>query len=322
MHCQRDHTRGFALHLPSSSSSSLRNLAPAHAWLQLLPSCLLQELRGNNLGVEDRGLQDESFAPLRPLRNLRRLDLSACQLQCIPGPVGELRSLQELNLGCNFYLALDGPDDPFESLSGLAPSLTLLALGQCSLGAIPPQVSALEGLQALELHGNHGLGEQQRQGQAQRDAVFWPLRALSTLRRLDLSGCSLPCIPQCCSALGSSLEELNVSSNDLGLAAWDVLEHLAALTCLKLEACRLQRLPPALATLTSLQELSLKENGELRMGVLEWGSSALDSLEHMPALKRLDVRGCDLETGLQQLQGLEAAGVRVASGSCEAVSPW
>ena len=95
------------------------------------------------------------------------------------------------------------------------------------------------------------------------------------------------------------------------LQALPRLAELAALTCLALAGCGLRCIPPELGTLPLLAELDASQNPGLAAATEEQRDEALAPLRLLPALRRLNVRNCELPATVPVLAELADRGVSV-----------
>lgn len=144
---------------------------------------------------------------------------------------------------------------------------------------VPDAVASWHRLRALNLAGN--LVKELR----------IDLRQLTSLRKLDLRGNGLTSLPH----LPDGLEELRLADNSRldvdGLDA-SVVACADSLTVLDVSGCGVTRLPAWLCQCSSLQELDVSRNGELRSLRLE--SGGVDMWDEMPHLVTLRASDCDV----------------------------
>ncbi|GAB4822616.1 hypothetical protein N2152v2_009662 [Parachlorella kessleri] len=183
----------------------------------------------------------------------------------------------------------------------------------CQLKQLPEELTALEGLASLGIMHN----------EAPLDEATWQLLPrLKALTALKIKGCSLSALPPQLSAL-TQLAYLSVGGND-GLGnkadisnsshkAWAPLQHLTALTGLKLDGCDLRRLPRALASLCQLRKLSLYGNSQMGRGPDSW-----EPLAALTALKNLGLSQC----GIHRLPGQLSVKGKDYSVATWGLAPW
>lgn len=201
---------------------------------------------------------------LRRQAALRRLRLcgSRDSLAAVVCSLGSC-PLQDFELARRGHAPYRGPGhtSALVHVAGLT-SLTRLSICRCGIRALPEELSALRLLRVLELGGNPlsvGKGA----------GPLGTLRHLSSLRRLDLSGCGVTQLPSCAqlSAL-QGLQELELNNNfgfgeeeGGGGASGGSLSVLASLSRLDLSFCGLRSLPPDLSALHALADLDLQVQG-------------------------------------------------------------
>ncbi|GAB4822614.1 hypothetical protein N2152v2_009660 [Parachlorella kessleri] len=178
-------------------------------------------------------LSEELVQLLPRLPALSHLRMKAGQWQQpLPFQLSELCGLRTLYV--SYFAAFGGGS--WAPLLGLT-ALTKLHMEGCQLKQLPGELTALEGLAWLGIVDN----------EAPLDEASWELLPrLKALTALKLQGCSLSALPPQLSAL-TQLAYLSVSGNgDVGYKAdksnssheaWAPLQHLTALTKLKLDSC-------------------------------------------------------------------------------------
>ena len=158
----RGHPRLAAVPAGISSLKKLENLSLGH-FLSSLPK-ELAELSGLTKLVladnEDLGNalhEDVAFpAALGKLKSLRFLSLHRCGLRAVPAFVGELESLEELDLALNKSLG-STPEEAFPAALGNLRSLRVLDLHYCDLRTVPAFLGKLKSLEILRLNYNNDL---------------------------------------------------------------------------------------------------------------------------------------------------------------------
>ncbi len=191
------------------------------------------------------------------------LGLSFNGLTALPPEIGQLTSLQFLNLNGNKLTVLPPETVQLTGLRSLDLSgneLTALPLEICQLTslqslnlsgnkltALPPEIVQLTELQSLDLSGN--------------DLAMLPpeIVQLTELQSLDLSGNDLTMLPPEIVQL-TGLWSLDLSGNDLTMLPPEIVQ-LTGLRSLDLSGNDLTMLPPEIVQLTGLQELLLNSNG-------------------------------------------------------------
>jgi hypothetical protein len=152
-------------------------------------------------------------------------------------------------------LELEGVADTSVEAARLPAGLTHVALGGCGVGGlyrVPAALGALPRLRSLALQF------------MEPGADLGGLTQLTTLRHVDLTGCSLRAVPAELGAL-PALTSLTLNNNEqlggAGNAEWVApLASLRSLAVLEMRDCALRGVPAALAGLTSLRTLLLGYN--------------------------------------------------------------
>ncbi|GAB4822942.1 hypothetical protein N2152v2_009988 [Parachlorella kessleri] len=290
------------------------------------PAVVLAGLAGgavSSLEIHDtQGVGLELAEALGPLvclgSSLKTLQLSCCRLGGIPPQLSALSALQSLSLPGNTGLAAAG-EAGFGPLAA-ATQLTALWLTGCALRRLPPQLTALApSLKVLGLANNTNLGHWVA-------GSLHHLTRLTAVTHLEMSHCSLPCIPPQLSAL-RDLQHLAMRGNTLGVAEvedYEPLRQLTHLTHLDLSDCHLALLPPQLSCLSALAALDLGANPGLgpilaappnllpmaAAALAGAGSSSWQPLGSLAAsLSSLDISGCEvaaLSDGFSCLSALES----------------
>ncbi|GAB4822619.1 hypothetical protein N2152v2_009665 [Parachlorella kessleri] len=235
---------------PSNFPASLLPLMDALAGSALTSLCIR---------FPSEGALCEKLAQLLPrLPTLSHLSIRASQKQQpLPDQLSVLCGLRALYIH-DFGAFSGGSWVPLLELT----ALTKLRMEQCKLEHLPGELTALEGLASLGIVDVEALG----------DASWRLLPRLQALTALKLKGCHLTALPPQLSAL-KRLAYLSVSGNgDLSnkedisnssQGVWAPLQHLTALTKLKLDHCDLRELPDALGSLCQLRKLTLSHNSLL-----------------------------------------------------------
>ncbi|KAF7120318.1 hypothetical protein RHSIM_Rhsim13G0019500 [Rhododendron simsii] len=164
-----------------------------------------------------------SLSPVLGLSCLKDLKMKNCNLSCLPNGVGNLISLETLDLSGNNLPTL--PD----SICDLT-RLKDLTLKGCNLLHLPSEIGKLVTLEVLSLQGNSLL------------ALSDSLCNLSLLKALNLNYCNVTHLPGGIGML-SSLKFLDLESNNI-CSLPNSFSDLASLERLFLSNCgRLQSLP-------------------------------------------------------------------------------
>ncbi|KAI8543543.1 hypothetical protein RHMOL_Rhmol08G0226900 [Rhododendron molle] len=180
-----------------------------------------------------------SLSPVLRLSCLKELRMENCNLSCLPNEVGNLISLETLDLGQNNLCTL--PDN----ICNLA-CLKKLYLSDCDVSHLPNEIGRLVALEALILEGNSLL------------TLPDSLCNLTRLKNLNLSDCDVSYLP---SEIGQliSLQKLNLGGNNLCTLP-DSICNLACLEVLSLPHCNVSHLPDEIGMLRSLKWFDLKSN--------------------------------------------------------------
>ncbi|KAI8522805.1 hypothetical protein RHMOL_Rhmol13G0025000 [Rhododendron molle] len=170
---------------------------------------------------------------------LKDLRMENCNLLSLPNEVGNLISLETLNLGKNKLRTL--PD----SICNLT-RLKKLYLSDCDVSNLPNEIGRLVTLKTLILEGNGLL--------TLPDSIC----NLTCLKNLNLAHCDVSHLPGEIGRL-ISLKNLYLGGNNL-LTLPDSFCNLARLSDLDLKDCNLSHLPDRIGMLSSLMDLNLEKN--------------------------------------------------------------
>ncbi|KAI8522802.1 hypothetical protein RHMOL_Rhmol13G0024700 [Rhododendron molle] len=170
---------------------------------------------------------------------LKDLRMENCNLSSLPNEVGNLISLETLNLGKNKLRTL--PD----SICNLT-RLKKLYLSDCDVSNLPNEIGRLVTLKTLILEGNGLL--------TLPDSIC----NLTCLKNLNLAHCDVSHLPGEIGRL-ISLKNLYLGGNNL-LTLPDSFCNLARLSDLDLKDCNLSHLPDRIGKLSSLMDLNLEKN--------------------------------------------------------------
>ena len=215
---------------------------------------------------------------VRPGRRLKRLAISGIRTP-LPGSfaevLGRCSGLKGLLLNCE------------ADWRGGASSRSVAARNRRSWGfsAFPRALLSLTGLGALDLQNHPGVA-----------SLPAGISELKSLRYISIAGCPLRSLPAELGAL-SGLTELDVGESNFGAAPEATafpaaLGGMTSLRELKLYGCGLLTVPSFVGSLKSLELLSLYWNNLGRAGAPHHGFPS--SFPKMPALKTLDLDGCNL----------------------------
>ncbi|KAE9460526.1 hypothetical protein C3L33_07541, partial [Rhododendron williamsianum] len=233
-----------------------------------------------------------SLPPVLGLSWLKDLRMDNCNLSYLPNEVGNLISLETLDLGKNKLRTL--PD----SICNLT-RLKKLYLSDCDVSHLPNEIGRLVTLKTLILEGNSLL--------TLPDSIC----NLTRLEELNLSECDVSHLPGEIGRL-ISLKSLNLRQNNL-LTLPDSFCNLAFLSDLDLKDCNLSHLPDRIGMLSSLMNLNLERNNVCSLPnsfsdlaslekVYLSNCGSLQSLPELPAsLERLHLNYCGRLQSLPEL---------------------
>ncbi|MBS1685637.1 MAG: leucine-rich repeat domain-containing protein [Bacteroidetes bacterium] len=235
-------------------------------------------------------LYDDDLCERLKGMNVRTLDLSACGLLELNGKIGEVKSLQQLDLSVNDIKALPASFaqlsnlevlslrqnlslnlvDVSKTLGGL-PKLSALYLDQCGLASLPVEIGSLTGLKVLSLRENV---------LTSLPATFISLKNLEELYlgspnnafRLNV----LQNLPPGFGGF-SKLRILDLSGNQLASLGTD-FNQLTELQWLDLSRNQLPGFPASLTSLTKLRFINLNRN---RIAEIASGVSRLTQLDSL-----------------------------------------
>nr|XP_028958143.1 disease resistance protein TAO1-like isoform X2 [Malus domestica] len=227
------------------------------------------------------------------LISLQTLDLCGCKhLVNLPTNICKLKYLEELNLsGCSELENFPEILEPMEHLVSLS-------LQGAAVKMLPSSIGNLISLQTLDLRGCKHL-------------VSLPTNIckLKYLEELNLSGCSeLENFPEIIKPM-EHLKYLNLSGTTVKELPSSI-EFLSALKRIKLQGCkRLSSIPKSICKLKCLEELNLSWCSTLRnfpeilepmenLKSLNLSRTSVEqvytsSIEFLPALKNIELKGCN-----------------------------
>ncbi|KAF7121078.1 hypothetical protein RHSIM_Rhsim13G0019900 [Rhododendron simsii] len=224
------------------------------------------------------------LSPALGLSCLKDLRLENCNLSCLPNEVGNLISLETLDLSANNLPTL--PD----SICDLT-RLKRLTLGGCNLSHLPCEIGRLISLDTLGLQGNS------------LSILPDSILNLACLKSLHLNGSNVTHLPSEIGRRLISLETLNLDGNRL-LTLPDSICNLASLEALFLNDCNLSHLPDRIGMLSSLKLLELQRNNVC---------SLPNSFSDLASLEELRLNNCGR---LQSLPQLPVNILRVDASCC------
>ncbi|KAH7839621.1 hypothetical protein Vadar_006394 [Vaccinium darrowii] len=195
-----------------------------------------------------------------------------CNLSSLPNEVGELISLETLDLGRN-NLLITLPD----GLCNLT-RLKELYLTDCNVSHLPSEVGRLISLETLDLGGNNM--------RTLPDCIC----DLTCLKELKLNDCNVTHLP---SEIGRliSLQTLDLARNNL-LTLPDSICNLACLKELYLRHCNVSHLPGGIGMLSLLTHLDLESNNVC---------SLPNSFSDLASLEVLNLSNCGRLQSLPEL---------------------
>ena len=282
-------------------------LAEVPEEVSCLTGCSVLDLSGN-LPMD----RDGAWHRLRPLQQLRELYLGNNGLEEVPQALSCLTGLTLLDLSVQIrveggWYHLGG----WQHLRPLRQQLRSLNLAQCSLEAVPEELSCLMALTCLLLSYNHTPLLQQHGWQH--------LRPLQQLQHLQVTRCGLAEVPEALSAL-TALTCLRLSCNELR-GGWRHLQPLQLLQILELRDCQLSKVPEALSALVALTCLDISGNAPAEDG---W-----HHLRLLPQLRAIKLRCAAVPQALSALTALTCLSLSGSSrfpdvlleGGCDHLRP-
>ncbi|KAM6971778.1 volume-regulated anion channel subunit LRRC8E [Aplochiton taeniatus] len=239
------YSKRFAVFLSEVSESRLRQVNLNYEWTAKKLRARLAKNHAERLELHLLllpGLPDTVFE----LPELESLKLEQIPNVTIPSGVVQLAAIRELALvHCPAKLQL-------AALTHLKEHLKVLRLTFESLELLPTWAYTLQNLEELHLSGPLA-------NDASRGATLESLRELGALRVLTFRS-ALAKVPPSVADVAAQLQRLAVYNEGCRLQAFSSLKKLAGLTSLELVACGLERIPSAVFSLASLQELDLRDN--------------------------------------------------------------
>lgn len=239
------YSKRFAVFLSEVSESHLHQLNLNYEWTDKKLRARLAKNTSNRLELHLLmlpGLPDTVF----DIAEIESLKLEQLKNVTIPASVAKLDSLQELSLiYCPAKLQLP-------ALNHLKENLKVLRLAFANLEEVPLWMYTLQGLEELHLNGP-------LTNEVSRSATLESLRDLRALRVLTLRS-ELTKIPPSIVDVALQLQRLCIYNENVKLQAFSSLKKLTNIVSLELVGCELERIPSAVFSLSSLQELDLREN--------------------------------------------------------------
>ncbi|XP_041861535.1 volume-regulated anion channel subunit LRRC8C [Melanotaenia boesemani] len=239
------YSKRFAVFLSEVSENKLKQLNLNHEWTADKLRQRLQTNTNNRLELQLfmlPGLPDTVFE----LTELQSLKLEIINNVTIPASISQLEDLQELSLyQCSLKLHTT-------ATSFLKENLKVLRVKFDDNRELPNWLYSLRNLEELHLTGSLS-------PDASRNIVLESLREMKCLKTLSLKS-NLTKIPQSIVDVSSHLQRLYLHNDGTKLVMLNNLKKMTNLIELELVHCDLERIPHAIFSLTSLQELDLKEN--------------------------------------------------------------
>ncbi|OWK05439.1 LRRC8C [Cervus elaphus hippelaphus] len=180
------------------------------------------------------------------ITELQSLKLEIIKNVMIPATIAQLDNLQELSLHqCSVKIHS-------AALSFLKENLKVLSVKFDDMRELPPWMYGLRNLEELYLVGSlsHDIS---------RNVTLESLRDLKSLKILSIKS-NVSKIPQAVVDVSSHLQKMCIHNDGTKLVMLNNLKKMTNLTELELVHCDLERIPHAVFSLLSLQELDLKEN--------------------------------------------------------------
>ncbi|KAL1005778.1 hypothetical protein UPYG_G00063900 [Umbra pygmaea] len=239
------YSKRFAVFLSEVSESCLRQVNLNHEWTVKKLRARLSKNADNRQELHLfmlPGLPDTVFE----IPEVESLKLELLTNVTISSSVVQLASLQELSLiHCPAKLQL-------AALSHFREKLKVLRLAFEGLEQVPLWMYTLQNLEELHLSGP-------LTQELSRSATLDSMRDLKQLRVLTLRS-HLTKIPPSVGDVAVHLHRLSIYNEGLKLQAFSSLKKLSNLASLELTGCKLERIPSAVFSLSSLQELDLRDN--------------------------------------------------------------
>lgn len=239
------YSKRFAVFLSEVSENKLKQLNLNNEWT---PDKLRQKLQTNAHNrlelplIMLSGLPDTVFE----ITELQSLKLEIIKNVMIPATIAQLDNLQELSLHqCSVKIHS-------AALSFLKENLKVLSVKFDDMRELPPWMYGLRNLEELYLVGSlsHDIS---------KNVTLESLRDLKSLKILSIKS-NVSKIPQAVVDVSSHLQKMCIHNDGTKLVMLNNLKKMTNLTELDLVHCDLERIPHAVFSLLSLQELDLKEN--------------------------------------------------------------
>lgn len=239
------YSKRFAVFLSEVSENKLKQLNLNHEWTAEKLRQRLQTNPNNRLELQLfmlSGLPDTVFE----LTELQSLKLEIINNVTVPASISQLEDLQELSLyQCSLKMHT-------AAISFLKENLKVLRVKFDDSREFPNWMYCLRNLEELYLSGPLSTD-------ASKNIVLESLREMKCLKILSVKS-NLTKIPQSFVDVSSHLQRLYLHNDGTKLVMLNNLKKMTNLTELEIVRCDLERIPHAIFSLTSLQELDLKEN--------------------------------------------------------------
>ncbi|KAM9325659.1 volume-regulated anion channel subunit LRRC8C [Gastrophryne carolinensis] len=239
------YSKRFAVFLSEVSENKLKQLNLNNEWT---PDKLRQRLQTNAYNRLElqlfmlSGLPDTVFE----VTELQSLKLEIINNVMIPATIAQLDNLQELSLyQCSVKIHT-------AALAFLKENLKILRVKFDDVREIPPWMYSLRNLEELCLIGSLS-------PDIAKNINLESFRELKSLKILLIKS-NLAKIPQGAVDVAGHLQKLSIHNDGTKLVMLNNLKKMVNLTELELIHCDLERIPHAIFSLLSLQELDLKEN--------------------------------------------------------------
>nr|XP_033772667.1 volume-regulated anion channel subunit LRRC8C isoform X3 [Geotrypetes seraphini] len=239
------YSKRFAVFLSEVSENKLKQLNLNNEWTADKLRQRLQTNAHNRLEIQLfmlSGLPDTVFE----ITELQSLKLEIINNVMIPATIAQLDNLQELSLyQCSVKIHS-------AALAFLKENLKILRVKFDDIRELPPWMYGLRNLEELYLIGCLS-------PDISKNITLESFRELKSLKILCIKS-NLAKIPQPVADVSSHLQKLCVHNDGTRLVMLNNLKKMGNLTDLELVHCDLERIPHAVFSLLTLQELDLKEN--------------------------------------------------------------
>ncbi|XP_073449280.1 volume-regulated anion channel subunit LRRC8C [Aquarana catesbeiana] len=239
------YSKRFAVFLSEVSENKLKQLNLNNEWTADKLRQRLQTNASNRLELQLfmlSGLPDTVFE----VTELQSLKLEIIHNVVIPATIAQLDNLQELTLyQCAIKIHT-------AALAFLKENLKILRVKFDDVQQLPPWMYSLRNLEELYLIGSLS-------PDLSKNINLESFRELKSLKILYIKS-NLSKIPQGAVDVSGHLQKLCMHNDGTKLVMLNNLKKMVNVTALELVHCDLERIPHAIFSLLSLQELDLKEN--------------------------------------------------------------